>query len=347
MKVSIIIPTFNRAKYVCEAIDSTLQQTMKDIEVIVVDDGSTDNTQEKIEIYKDKIHYIYTQNGGPAHARNIGMRAAQGEYISFLDSDDLYYPYKTDLQASFLDQYRDIAMVHTEFSAFDDNGFWDEYHLKKYHTAYKDGNLKYEDIYPEEITIKGAGLKYEGWAHKKIYMGNIFSKYFQNITVVTPTIMFRREVLKTVGMQNENYRILEEYDFALRISQHHKVAFIDLPTYKHRYHGGQISNTLKGKRTKINIEKQSNLLKIIENLVANEQDFLLHNKNMIENRFVILHKYLALPLMGKANQPKLARDHITKCAFYGQQEYFLYVLTFFPYFLRRVVMKALYILKLI
>jgi len=345
MKVSIIIPTFNRAKYVCEAIDSALQQTMKDIEVIVVDDGSTDNTREKIKPYKDKIEYVYTKNGGPAHARNVGMKRAKGEYISFLDSDDIYYPYKTDLQSSILDKFRDIALVHTEFSAFDDNGFWDEYHLKKYHTAFKRGNLDYEDIYPEKITLEDAGLYFECWAQNKIYIGNIFQIYFQKIIIATATIMFRQEVLKKVGMQDEQYRIFEDYDFALRICKHYKVGFIDVPTYKQRYHTGQISNTLKKDGDETSIEKQSNFLQIIQDIIAGNEEFFMHNRDMVKKRLFIGHKYLALPLMGKANRPRLARNHIAKCFSYGYPEYLLYVLTFFPYPLRRIALKILSVLK--
>jgi glycosyltransferase involved in cell wall biosynthesis len=91
-KVSVIIPTYNCAQYITEAIESVLNQTYKDFEIIVVDDGSTDNTNEILRSYieKKKIRYFYQENSGVSSARNMGVRVSQGEYISFLDSDDFW-----------------------------------------------------------------------------------------------------------------------------------------------------------------------------------------------------------------------------------------------------------------
>jgi len=96
--VSVIIPTYNRARYVTEAIDSVLAQTFSDYEIIVVDDGSTDNTREALKPYLGRIHYIYQSNKGVSAARNRGMRDAKGEWISFLDSDDIWLPRKLKQQ---------------------------------------------------------------------------------------------------------------------------------------------------------------------------------------------------------------------------------------------------------
>ena len=243
MKVSVIIPTFNRGNYVAQAIDSVLQQTEKDIEVIVVDDDSTDNTREIVESYQDKVHYIHTEHGGPAHARNVGLKNAQGEYIAFLDSDDLYFPYKVKLQVSLLKKYPEIGMVCTELSAFDDDGYWDEFHLKKFHTAYNHAAITYENIFSEHLTIKDTGLAFDDFLHRKVYMGNIFNKYYENLILMTNTVMFRKAILGTVGLHDERYYLFDEYEFVLRITKYFKVAFIDVPTYKYRYHHDQISLT--------------------------------------------------------------------------------------------------------
>ncbi len=96
--VSVIIPTYNRAEYVTQAIDSVLAQTYTDYEIIVVDDGSTDNTREVLEPYMDKITYKYQENSGVSAARNIGIRASLGQWIAFLDSDDIWLPAKLSSQ---------------------------------------------------------------------------------------------------------------------------------------------------------------------------------------------------------------------------------------------------------
>ena len=100
IKVSVIIPTYNRGKLIGNSIKSVLNQTYKNLEIIVVDDGSTDNTKEEVEKIKDeKIRYIKLEkNGGAANARNIGIMNSTGRYISFQDSDDIMYPNKLEIQ---------------------------------------------------------------------------------------------------------------------------------------------------------------------------------------------------------------------------------------------------------
>lgn len=105
--ISIIVPTYNRAKEISKSIESVLNQTYKDFELIIIDDGSTDNTQEIIETYQDiRIRYIknITPMHGPAVARNIGIRESRGEFIAFNDSDDIWYKEKLEKQIAFLEQ---------------------------------------------------------------------------------------------------------------------------------------------------------------------------------------------------------------------------------------------------
>jgi len=102
--VSAVIPTYNRASVVTEAIDSILQQTYSRVEVIVVDDGSTDETREVLSKYGDRITVIYQENSGPSAARNRGIAAAKGEFIGFLDSDDVWLPTKLEKQVALLNR---------------------------------------------------------------------------------------------------------------------------------------------------------------------------------------------------------------------------------------------------
>ncbi len=108
--VSIIIPVYNDEKRVAEAIESALAQTLKDVEVIVVDDGSTDGTREVIRRYEEQIVHIRQKNSGPAVARNAGIRAAKGKYVCFLDSDDLVTPGKCAVQVDFLDRHGEYGL---------------------------------------------------------------------------------------------------------------------------------------------------------------------------------------------------------------------------------------------
>jgi glycosyltransferase involved in cell wall biosynthesis len=109
--VSIIIPTFNYGRYVQDAVDSALAQTYPHVEVIVVDDGSTDDTKEQLAPYGDRIRYVYQDNQGLSAARNTGIRAARGEWISFLDSDDALHPRKTELQLQAMETHSQYALL--------------------------------------------------------------------------------------------------------------------------------------------------------------------------------------------------------------------------------------------
>jgi glycosyltransferase involved in cell wall biosynthesis len=101
-KISVVIPTYNRSTYVTKAIDSVLAQSYRDYEIIVVDDGSTDNTCEVLKSYMNKICYIYQENAGVSATRNRGVRESKGLYLAFLDSDDLWYPEKLELQVKHI-----------------------------------------------------------------------------------------------------------------------------------------------------------------------------------------------------------------------------------------------------
>ena len=111
-KVSVIIPTFNYGKYIEKAIDSVLSQTYKDFEIIVVDDGSTDNTKEIIETkYKDKVRYFYQENKGAPAARNRGIKESNGKYIGFLDADDFFLENKIEEQIKLVNEQKKITVI--------------------------------------------------------------------------------------------------------------------------------------------------------------------------------------------------------------------------------------------
>jgi glycosyltransferase involved in cell wall biosynthesis len=109
--VTVIIPTYNREQYISEAIDSVLAQTYSNIELIIVDDGSTDNTIERLQTYGPKLRYIQQENGGIGAARNAGIAQATGEFLAFLDSDDCWTPDKLTLQIAAFDQDPDLDIA--------------------------------------------------------------------------------------------------------------------------------------------------------------------------------------------------------------------------------------------
>ena len=357
MKVSVLIPTHNRRQYVVDAIQSVIAQDYADLEIIVVDDGSTDGTEEALAPYLSRVRVIRTRNQGPALARNVGMEAARGDYVAFLDSDDLYYPFKIRLQAQLLDYYPDVGMVYSEFSAFSDDGFWNELHLKKYHeSAYRRDGLDHERLFAERKllhelrssrVLDDAGL--ERWPESEVHFGNIYEAYLFNTVVFTNSMMFRRSLLKKTGLQHKTFGMFHDLEFALRICRHAKVAFVDVPTYKLRYHSGQISTTQKLHGGKVAIKIQRDLLRVTKHHLRLDPEFYSSNRDRIHRHLARLCRAVAIPMLSydqgtaheSAHYPLRARRYLSKCREYGQGEPILYALTFSPRFVRRASFKLM------
>src|SRR5437588_6877362 len=112
--VTAVIPTYNYGRFVTQALESVLAQTYANIEIIVVDDGSKDDTREQLASYADRIRYIYQENQSVAAARNTGIRAAAGDLVAFLDADDVWHPQKVELQMFYLADHPEVGLVAVE-----------------------------------------------------------------------------------------------------------------------------------------------------------------------------------------------------------------------------------------
>ena len=121
-KVSVVIPTYNRGKYIAATINTVLNQTYKDFEIIVIDDGSTDDTQRELEQFGGKIKIITQPNSERAVSRNNGVKNSTGAYIAFLDSDDLWSPDKLEKQVEVLDNLKDIVLVYGQSYRINNKG---------------------------------------------------------------------------------------------------------------------------------------------------------------------------------------------------------------------------------
>jgi glycosyltransferase involved in cell wall biosynthesis len=355
-KVSVIIPTYNRADYVSFAVESVLRQSMQDFEIIVVDDGSTDDTPERLKQFGSKIKYIHTHNQGKAPALNIGMQIAQGQYIAYLDSDDLYTNFKLEIQAGLLDHYPDVGFVYTEFSAFDDMQYFDEWHLQNYHSsAYKRG-ITYGNLFTNKTPLSEAPFAVKAlealrpeWMNRHVYFGHIFDACLLNTVVFTNSIMFRRSLLADIGLQDSQFTLFNDLEFVLRICRNHLAAFIDIPTYKLRYHPDQISTTEGTRGRDNNIKKQRELLQIFRIHGLRNEEYYQQHAQAVDKQLARLYRAVAIPLLGygagsphqNKYYPKRARKYLGKCARLGKKQWFLWFLSFLPHFWRRIGFKAI------
>jgi len=194
--ISVILPTFNRSNMIVRSICSVLNQTYKDFELIIVDDGSTDCTQDMVSRIKDsRIRYIrHEKNKGAAAARNTGIKAAQCDLIAFQDSDDEWVPEKLEKQIkAILALPDDFGVIYS--------AFW---------------RLGKQKIYIPRKNI----LMKEGWMYKQLLYGNI---------VGMPVSLIKKECFNVVGGFSENLRALEDWELFLRISKFFKFKYIDEP----------------------------------------------------------------------------------------------------------------------
>lgn len=121
IKVSVVIPSYNAAAYIVGAVESVLAQTFRDFEILVIDDGSTDNTKKVLEKYGEPVQYIYKSNGGVSSARNFGIEKARGKYIAFLDADDVWVPKKLEKQIAVLEANEKIGLCYAAAEKVDEN----------------------------------------------------------------------------------------------------------------------------------------------------------------------------------------------------------------------------------
>ena len=233
--VSVIIPTYNRALRCKAAVESVLMQTHGNVEIVVVDDGSRDNTREVICNIHERVKYIYQANGGVSAARNTGLHAATGDYIAFLDSDDSWLPWKLEAQLCALRAYPEAGMVWTDMLAVDENGkTLHESYIKLMYSAYL--YFDRETHFKESRDIAAAWAACPSrYAKKKCYSGNIFSWMFMGNLVHTSTALLRRDRQRKVGLFDvELVKSGEDYDYHARTCREGDVAYIDVPSIRYQ-----------------------------------------------------------------------------------------------------------------
>lgn len=207
-KVSVIISTHNRENLIRGAIDSCLNQSFKDLEIIVVDDGSTDNTKEVLKGYGSSICYIYQEQRGRAEARNRGIKLARGEYIAFLDDDDLWLPQKLEKQVKFLDANPAIGLAHTFVELVD----------------------------AQNCLLKEATEKLLQLYKKAAKTGYTYATMSRSCVMFTSTVIVRKECFDRIGDFDPRTETFEDWDFYLRFALEYHIGTIPEPLVRFRIH---------------------------------------------------------------------------------------------------------------
>jgi glycosyltransferase involved in cell wall biosynthesis len=206
--ISIVIPTYNGGKYICQTIKSALNQTLTDVEILVIDDGSDENLSELLAPYSGSIQYIYKERSGPAASRNLGIKLSRGTYIAFLDHDDLWHPDKLRIQAGIMDDNPQCALVY---------------------------------CYPTLIDAEGKTIHNEGPSH--FPSGNVALDFFKGNRITTfSSALIRKSVFDITGLLDESPEVMtcDDYDMWLRISDVSEVIFAPGDLVHYRIHSGNL-----------------------------------------------------------------------------------------------------------
>ncbi len=252
--VSVVIPTFNRGRLLLHAVESALAQTEANIEVIVVDDGSTDETSQLLESYQDRIKYLWQPNSGVGAARNAGMEKASGEFIAFLDSDDRWKNWKIAVQLAAFRRFPELQLACSDASSIDDEGREvDALYLRRYLTAYNYFDVKklFEThISLHELCPNIAGLP--PGSHARV--GDLSSAIFMGNLILTPSVVFRRELVSHYGAFDLSIGDAgEDYDLFARFCQAGPVALIDAAAIEVRIGGNDHLRTQRSKMALANL----------------------------------------------------------------------------------------------
>lgn len=222
-KVSVIIPFYNGKEFIAQAVNSVLRQTYTSYEIIVVDDGSTDDSKKALEQFDGKIRYFYQQNQGISNARNKAVKEAKGEYIALLDQDDIWYPRRLEKQVKVMDENSDISIVYSDCHYINEKN----------------------EILSQAFEVQ------------KARSGRIFKDLIIKNFIPIPTVLLRKRAVDEVGLFDKRYSFAEEYYLFLRIARIYHVSYIDEPLAGYRIHGKNLSkNTEKSLKEDIMLKEE-------------------------------------------------------------------------------------------
>lgn len=212
--ISVVIPTYNNSHYVLAAVNSALQQTYANKEIIVIDDGSNDGTRQILKqlTVNEKIRYHYQDNAGLSAARNAGIKLANGTYIALLDADDVWDPEKLSLQVKAFSDHRNSKMIFTDFNTFNDQGL---FVMNVCRSKFR-----------HDVAVTFEAL------------------YTRNNFILPSTVLIHKCVFADCGYFDETLRAVEDYDMWLRVVQKYDVRGMPQNLVNIRHHGTNMTRDL-------------------------------------------------------------------------------------------------------
>ena len=210
-KVTVVIPIYNGSRYLRESIDSALAQAFHDFEIVCVDDGSTDDSAVLLQEYGQRIRVVRQENSGQSAARNAGVKLARGEYIAFLDQDDVWYPSKVQSQEAVLDAEPDVVLVHCNFDRIDERG---------------------------QMLQRGAGM-----IERTSALGSSMGQLIGEALIFPSAMMIRKVCYERIGGFHHALQGFEDFDLIARLKEQGRFVMVEERGMAYRMHGSGFTRT--------------------------------------------------------------------------------------------------------
>lgn len=329
--VSVIVPTFNREHFLGVALESVRAQTFRDLEVIVVDDGSTDGTRVMLEELAEtdpRFRYHHQRNRGVASARNAGLDLATGAYVAFLDSDDAWRPWHLELMLASLSRLPEAGFVWTDLDAVDRAGtVTAERALRSTLSAYD--SFSNDELFASSLPLSELGVEIPtGDRDRRLYLGDVYSPMVMGNLVMPSSVLMRRARLDETGRFDEHLATGEDYEFFLRACRAGPVAFADIADIAYRVGP---ADRLSGPRMGLQIAHA--YLDVLERTLAHDADRITLSEAMIAKARGFANLWIGETelLVGR---PVVARKHLATAFRLGRRRAWtlaLWIASFLPH----------------
>ena len=252
--VSVVLPAYNCEPYIRTAVESVLNQSYRPIELIVVDDGSTDGTMQALERFRHQLRVIRHDRAGAAAARNTGLKAASGEYIAFLDADDWWYSSRLSSQIAALRQHPAAGMAFSDFTVTDAAGVpYMQNGIRQWYGVWRDAAATpWDKVFEASSAVPVIDTR--GMAGSvTAYSGQLVTWLFRGNFINTSSVLVRREATTRAGCFDTTLGTEEDYEFWLRIAQDWRLAYVDAPLVARRRRPGQLTDSSQNERVVRNV----------------------------------------------------------------------------------------------
>jgi glycosyltransferase involved in cell wall biosynthesis len=240
MRISVVVPAYNAAKTVAATLDALLVQSLPGLEIVVVDDGSKDQTREVLEPYRDRVRLVFQENGGVSAARNRGVSETSGDWVAFCDADDLWHKDKLQVMSAVLQAWPSVDLAFHEFWTLVDGRVAEERATHSQHTMFplfRELDISIPRILTDhrrvDTAVKGIGAidTWYGSGFRWLMLGNF---------LMPSTVMIRRTAFDDAGGFDANFRYAEDTEFFLRFGKSRSMVWADVPLTGYRREAGTL-----------------------------------------------------------------------------------------------------------